>query len=300
MTTKVQNSQAYQASDAQMGEAHDGDKLAGRLSYGSYLKIRELLSLQELKVGDKSHDEHLFIILHQTYELWFRQVIYELDTIQKLIQCDELIEASRLLNRVLIIGGILVDQWDVLGTMRPRDYGHFRTALRPASGFQSAQFRELEIIMGVNNPRTLRFFQEGTEERERLEQRSQNKNLRDSFLALLKRKAFDVYHADGTAKDDAELAQAIVNIYAEPEKHASLYALCEALTQLDHWLMMWRYRHVQAVERVIGTKSGTGGSTGVDYLRSTLDREGFHFLIEVRACLDEDALFGAYAPPSCE
>lgn len=286
------------AANAEIGTASSSEEHAGKLTYGEYLKIPQLLDLQQRRVGDQSHDEMLFIILHQTYELWFRQVLHELDAALKHIQYDDLREANRLIERVLVIGGLLVDQWDVLGTMRPRDYGHFRNALRPASGFQSAQFRELEIVMAVNNPRTLQFFQEGSAERNKIEARRKEKNLRDCLLDLFERNGFSVRTNDGEDKSDAEIAQAIVPIYQEPENHHALYQLCESVIQLEQWLLSWRYRHVQAVERIIGTKSGTGGSTGVEYLRKTLDREAFRFLIEVRACLDEDALFASYRPPS--
>lgn len=291
--------QSPHAADPEMGKASSSEEHAGKLTYGEYLKIPQLLSLQQRRVGDQSHDEMLFIILHQTYELWFRQVLHELDATLKHIQCDDLAEANRLIERVLVIGGLLVDQWDVLGTMRPRDYGHFRNALRPASGFQSAQFRELEIVMAVNNPRTLQFFKDGSDERNKIDARLGQKNLKDTLLDAFQRHGFSVQHEDGSAKSDSEIAHAIVPIYQEPEKHRDLYQLCESVIQLEHWLLSWRYRHVQAVERIIGTKSGTGGSTGVEYLRKTLDQEAFRFLIEVRACLDEDVLFGSYRPPSC-
>lgn len=289
----------HPSSDSDIGEASNAEAHEGKLTYGEYLKIPELLDLQQRRVGDQSHDEMLFIILHQTYELWFRQVLHELDAVQERLGCDEVREAHRLLERVLVIGGILVDQWDVLGTMRPRDYNHFRNALRPASGFQSAQFRELEIVMAVNNPKTLHFFKEGSPERDKIEARRKQPDLREGLLALFQRKGFDVLNADGQPKTDAEIAQAITPIYQHPENHHDLYGLCEAVIKLEQWLLSWRYRHVHAVERIIGTKSGTGGSTGVEYLRKTLDREAFRFLIEVRACLDEDASFGAYRPPSC-
>lgn len=291
--------QSPQAADSAMGKASSSEEHAGKLTYGEYLKIPQLLNLQQRRVGDQSHDEMLFIILHQTYELWFRQVLHELDAALQHIRCDDLPEANRLIERVLVIGGLLVDQWDVLGTMRPRDYGHFRNALRPASGFQSAQFRELEIIMAVNNPRTLQFFKEGSDERNKIEARRQQKNLKDHLLDAFQKHGFSVRNDDGSNKSDSDIAHAIVPIYQEPEKHRDLYQLCESIVQLEQWLLSWRYRHVQAVEKIIGTKSGTGGSTGVEYLRKTLDQEAFRFLIEVRACLDEDVLFGSYRPPTC-
>lgn len=287
------------SSDPEMGTASSSEAHEGKLTYGDYLKIPELLNLQQRRVGEDSPDEMLFIILHQTYELWFRQVLHELDRVQEHLRTGELREANRLIERVLVIGGILVDQWDVLGTMRPRDYGRFRNALRPASGFQSAQFRELEIVMAVNNPETLHFFKDGTPERDTIDARCAQKSLRDNLLDLFQRNGFDVLHADGSAKSDAEIAQAIVPIYQEPENHHDLYVLCESVIRLEHWLLAWRYRHVHAVERIIGTKSGTGGSTGVEYLRKTLDREAFRFLIEVRAYLDDDDVVAGEPPPTC-
>lgn len=287
------------SSDPDMGTASSSEAHEGKLTYGDYLKIPELLSLQQRRVGEESHDEMLFIILHQTYELWFRQVLHELDAVQQHLQNDAPREANRLIERVLVIGAILVDQWDVLGTMRPRDYGRFRNALRPASGFQSAQFRELEIVMAVNNPKTLHFFKEGTPERIKIDARCDEKSLRDNLLELFQRHGFDVLQSDGSAKSDAEIAQAIVPIYQAPEDHHDFYVLCESVIKLEQWLLSWRYRHVHAVERIIGTKSGTGGSTGVEYLRKTLDREAFRFLIEVRACLDEDEIYVDERPPTC-
>lgn len=272
----------------------------GQLTYGDYLKVPELLALQKLRVEGKSHDELLFIIIHQTYELWFRQILHELSTAQLHMRCGQLRDATRLIERVNTIGDLLVDQLDVLATMRPRDFGHFREALRPASGFQSAQFRELEIVCNVLDPHTLRFFDEGTSERKSMDLRLQQPNLVDDLIRVLAHAGFDVLNADNTRKDDEEIALAIVPIYRDVEDWRDLYDLAEALVRLDNWVLSWRFRHVRVVERIIGFKSGTGGSPGVSYLNSTVGRRGCQFLIECRSHLDESELFGAYRPPICE
>lgn len=273
---------------------------AGKLTYGDYLKIPELLSLQKLRVEGKSHDELLFIIIHQAYELWFRQILHELSTAQLHMRCGQLREATRLIERVNTIGDLLIDQLDVLATMRPRDFGHFREALRPASGFQSAQFREIEIICNVLDPHTLRFFDEGTMERAAMDARLTQPNLVDDLIRVLAQAGFDVLNADNKRKDDEDIALAIAPLYRDIEDYRDYYELCESIVRLDNWLVTWRFRHVRVVERVIGFKSGTGGSPGVTYLNSTVGRRGCQFLIECRSHLDESELFGAYKPPICE
>ena len=277
-----------------------GADSVGQLTYGDYLRVPELLSLQKLRVGGKSHDELLFIIIHQTYELWFRQILHELTTAQLHMRCGQLREATRLVERVNTIGDLLVDQLDVLATMRPRDFGHFREALRPASGFQSAQFRELEIALNMLDPHTLRFFEEGTIEREAMDLRLKEPNLIDDLIRVFANHGLDVLNADLSRKDDEDIALAIVPIYRDVEDWRDLYELCESFTRLDTWISTWRFRHVRVVERIIGFKSGTGGSPGVAYLNSTVGRRGCQFLLECRSHLDESELFGAYKPPACE
>lgn len=295
MTEKNDTPPCQRPSIASFGADRSGD-----LTYGAYLKVPELLSLQQLRVEGKSHDELLFIILHQTYELWFRQILHEITTAQKYIRCGQLRDANRLMQRILVIGKLLLDQLDVLGTMRPRDFGHFREALRPASGFQSAQFRELEAIAAVLDPKTLEFFPEGSPERITIEKRKQENNLLQDLLELFESEGFAVLNDDGSHKEEHEIALALVPIYQSPENYLDIYELCESIVQFEHWLLAWRYNHVRVVERIIGMKGGTGGSPGVAYLNSTLGRRAFHFLIEVRSHLDEKELFGAYRPPSCD
>lgn len=273
---------------------------AGSLTYGDYLHVSELLSLQQLRVKDGSHDELLFIIIHQSYELWFRQILHELTTAQLHMRCGGLRDATRLIERTNTIGKILIDQLEILATMRPRDFGHFREALRPASGFQSAQFRELEITAGVLDPHTLRFFPEGTVERTAMDARLQQPNLLDDLIQVFQDLGFHVKNEDGSRLHDEALALQLVPIYRDVEDHRDVYDLCEALVKLEQWIMTWRFHHVRVVERIIGMKSGTGGSPGVAYLNSTVNKRAFHFLIEVRSHLDESELFATYRPPGCE
>lgn len=269
-----------------------------RLSYGSYLRVPELLSLQTLLVGDRSHDELLFITIHQTYELWFKQVLFEVDTIARLVANDQIGEARRLLDRVVSIEKVLVDQIHILEHMTPRDFCHFRAALTPASGFQSAQFRELEFTMGLRDELYLRSFPPGTPDRARLDARLAAPSIRDGLYALLRRHGFDVAH---NIDDDPEAferaVRSLVPVYANTEDHRALYELCEALVAQDQWVATWRFHHVRVVERIIGSKHGTGGSPGVKYLDATTTRRAYPLLWAVRSQLDEHLLFGAYTPP---
>jgi len=268
------------------------------LTYGSYLKVPELLDLQHRVVAERSHDELLFIIIHQSYELWFKQILFELDTVRALLRADEIAEARRLVARVVAIEKVLVDQIHILETMTPRDFCHFRKALAPASGFQSTQFRELEFISGLKDANFLRYHDPDSPDAEQLRKRLDETSVGDEFYALLQRRGFDVdgNAAPGSPEFEASL-RALLPVYRDIEAHVLLYELCEALVSHDQWLGMWRYHHVRVVERLIGTKVGTGGSPGVSYLASTLQKRAFPLLWSVRSGLNEDELFGTYGPP---
>ena len=281
-----------------------GDDLApkhpfGDLTYGSYLKVPELLNLQELLVADRSHDELLFIIIHQSYELWFKQVLFELDTVIKLIGKHEWREATHLMERVVAIERCLVDQIHLLETMRPRDFCHFRQALQPASGFQSLQFREVEFVSGIRNPNYLRFLPEGSEGRARLQRRLEEPSLPSVLAGALRSAGYalpDAFEEDTPAWDEA--VRALLPVYRDVDAHLDVYRLCESIVAHDEWLGIWRYHHVRVVERIIGAKMGTGGSKGVAYLASTLSKRGVPLLWAVRSALDETQLFGKYEAPS--
>lgn len=257
------------------------------LTYGGYLCIPELLSLQRCRsidpeTGRPEHDETLFIIIHQVYELWFKQLLHELDSVVVLLDDDQANGARHRLKRVLKILKTLVGQIDVLETMTPAEFASFRAFLASASGFQSAQFRELEFLLGIKDRRHVERF--AGPERDRLAARYESPTIWDSFVALLARQGHtppavvlrrDVRESV-TANDD--LQAMLVECYRDD----GLADLCETLTDLDEGLQEWRYRHVMMVRRTIGTKPGTGGSDGAAYLATTLFRPAFPDLWAIR------------------
>ena len=257
------------------------------LTYGSYLMIPELLSLQQCRsvdpaTGEPEHDETLFIIIHQVYELWFKQLLHELDAIVELLTTDQLASARHHLKRVLKILKTLVGQIDILETMTPAEFASFRAFLANASGFQSAQFRELEFLLGVKDRIQIDWFD--ADDAARLETRHGAPTLWDAFVGVLDRAGYDVgetaRHRDVSEPivEDPTLQDAIVSAYGD-EGFANL---CETLTDIDEGLQEWRYRHVMMVRRTIGTKPGTGGSDGAAYLTTTLFRPAFPDLWAIR------------------
>ncbi|QDG52582.1 tryptophan 2,3-dioxygenase [Persicimonas caeni] len=273
------------------------------LSYGSYLRVPELLELQELKSEPPAHDELLFIIIHQTYELWFKLILFELDSVRDAMRNDDPYEASRLLQRVLTIEGLLVQQIHVLETMTPRDFLSFRSALMPASGFQSAQFREVEFASGIKQGgEVMKNMQMLEQERERLERRLEEPSLRTEFYELLQRLGYEVAVPPEEGEADEETRQKVFDglhdVYENPENHFHVYNLAEALVSHDQNILLWRFHHVRVVERLIGTKPGTGGSSGVGYLSSTLEKRAFPLLWEVRGQLSDEALYGTRRGPT--
>ncbi len=250
------------------------------LTYSRYLKVPELLALQQCLSKPPQHDETLFIMIHQVYELWFKQVLHEVDSAIAHLDADRAGEATRLLRRVVEIQRVLVAQVKVLETMRPQDFLGFRYNLNPASGFQSVQFRELEFVLGLKNRALLQHLRSEPHETARLEARLAGRALPDAFDAFLARRV------GAWTTEDGRL-QALVRLY-EKEEHPDLLALCEVLLDIDEYLSLWRAHHVQMVERMIGAKRGTGGSDGVAYLQSTLPRRAFPDLWRVRTQLGEE------------
>ena len=240
------------------------------LSYGGYLRVADLIALQQLKSDPPQHDETLFIIIHQTYELWFKQILHELAEVRERMGADEALVATRLLRRCIEIQRVLVTQLTVLETMTPIDFLAFRDHLMPASGFQSAQFREIEFLAGLKDPKFLSSHPSGTPERERLEARLAEPTMRDAFHQLLERRGFS---AD---------AQGVAGLYRDSARQMDLFLLAEALIEFDEMVTLWRMRHVQMVERIIGGRPGTGGSDGAEYLRGTVGRRIFPELWEAR------------------
>ena len=237
------------------------------LSYSSYLKVPELLQLQQRLT--REHDELLFIVAHQAYELWFKVVLFELEATRDRIDADDLFFARHHLRRVHVIEKLLVEQIEVLETMSPQDFLAFRSQLAPASGFQSVQFREIEFLSGLKEPKYVARLEATPEEMARLRRRLEEPSVDDAFKTLVKRRG----------------SPSLLEIFRDRERHGDLFDLCEALLDHDETFAHWRSRHVLMVERQIGGKTGTGGSTGAHYLRSTLSKRFYPELWDVRSQL---------------
>ncbi|MGH7471506.1 MAG: tryptophan 2,3-dioxygenase [Longimicrobiales bacterium] len=255
---------------------------ADRLTYGSYLKIPELTRLQLLQSSPTQHDELLFIIVHQIYELWFKQLLHEVDAVSERLDADEPLGAQRLLRRCAEIQRVLIQQLRVLETMTPNDFLTFRDHLMPASGFQSAQFRALEFASGAKDARHLDHQPEGSAERLELERRLERPTLNQTFYAMLRRRGFQL--PEEPEQHDVRVRE-LLRIYQNPDQHYDLYLLAEALLEYDESFLLWRLNHVTMVERMIGSKPGTGGSEGVSYLQRTTGRKFFPELWELRSYL---------------
>ena len=264
-----------------------GSSFADEFTYSTYLQVPELLQLQrgvslDSDTGLPEHDEMLFIVIHQVYELWFKQILHELDHVMAHLSEDRVGTSQHHLKRILKILKTLVGQIDVLETMTPLEFASFRSFLANASGFQSAQFRELEFLLGIKDRVQLDWF--SGDEAKRLEQRFESPTLWDVFVRHLSRRGFavpkDVLERDVQLPIEAnpELQAVIVEHYADD----TFAALCETLTDLDEGIQEWRHRHVVMVRRTIGTKPGTGGSDGASYLATTLLRPAFPDLWAIR------------------
>ena len=251
----------------------------GLLTYGEYLAVPELISLQRLRSDPAVHDELLFIVVHQAYELWFKQLIFELETVRDRMLEGDAGRARHYLTRIHAIERILIDQIEVLETMSPQDFLAFRSLLSPASGFQSAQFREVEFLSGLKQRGYLNDLAASPDELARLSGRLDEPAVWDGFVALLERNGLDMPEEDEEARRDSLLRMA-----REPE-HAGLFGVAEGLLDHDEAFAQWRFHHVLMVEREIGAKPGTGGSSGVEYLRSTLDKRFFPELWGLRSHL---------------
>jgi tryptophan 2,3-dioxygenase len=248
------------------------------MSYAEYLKLDQLLSAQQ-PLSDL-HDEMLFIVIHQTKELWMKEMLHELELAIRLIGEDRFAEAYKALARVGRIQAVMTLSWDVLSTLTPVDYMKFRDVLGTSSGFQSAQFREVEYRLGLKDSRFLDHYDEGTAARARLQLALDEPSLREAATAALARAGFDL--GDGS---EAALAEAWLQVYRDSDRWFELYELAEKLVDIDDALASWRHKHVLTVERIIGNKRGTGGSAGASYLRSTLEKRIFPELWALRTDL---------------
>jgi tryptophan 2,3-dioxygenase len=258
------------------------------VTYGSYLRIDELLSLQQPRSAGPEHDETLFIIVHQVYELWFKELLHECDRVMQLLEADESHRSQHTLKRILTILKVMVAQLDILATMTPLEFLSFRERLDAASGFQSDQFRQIEFLLGVKSEPTLRRFPDGSRARLALERRYRAPTLWDAFLHYLSRERYSVPPSQlardviAPVEPSPEVQRILVDVYRRDPKNAEL---CERLVDLDEGVQEWRYRHVKMVERTIGSRRGTGGSPGAAYLRDTVGRPLFPDLWEIRSQL---------------
>ena len=262
------------------------------LTYASYLKIDELLALQEPRSGapgePAEHDETLFIVIHQVYELWFKQVLHELAHLQRSLEASDAPTALDTFKRILTILKILVAQVDILETMTPVQFNSFRSRLDSASGFQSAQFREVEFVLGKKREGMVRHHPEGSPGRERLEALLGRPTLWDSYLRFLAARGYEVPE-EHLARDvrqpiepSPEIQEILLRLYREDHLARQM---SERMVDLDEGIQEWRYRHVKMVERTIGAKIGTGGSAGAEYLRKTLFEPLFPDLWQMRSRL---------------
>src|SRR5215213_3596590 len=266
--------------------------MAEPLSYNKYLRVPELIGLQECLSDPAHHDELLFITIHQAYELWFKQILHEIDAALAAMREDRAAAAARALSRVVEIEKLLVTQIHILETMTPINFLGFRDQLNPASGFQSMQFREVEFASGLKDEAVLRAFREDEFAYGRLRARAQAPTLGEEFYALLSRRGLDAPPDDDAPSEEERLraygrrVRAALEIVTHFETRFEEYQLSEALIAHDEFFSLWRYHHVKMVERMLGTRKGTGGSEGVGYLKTTLDKKFFPELWEARTHLD--------------
>ena len=246
------------------------------LSYNKYLRVQDLIKLQDCLSDPAHHDELLFITVHQAYELWFKQILHEIDAAIPMIQQDRLPAATRALKRVVDIEKLLLDQIHILESMTPINFLAFRDQLNPASGFQSMQFREIEFSSGLKDASIVREFEHDAFASERLEARLAQPSLADVFYQALERRGFDV----------SNRSRAVLEILTHFEERYEEFQLSEALMEHDEYFSLWRSHHIKMVERMVGAKRGTGGSEGIGYLKTTLDKKFFPDLWEARTYLD--------------
>ncbi len=248
------------------------------LSYNKYLKVRELVGLQETLSEPTSHDELLFIVIHQTYELWFKQILHEIDATIGWMNERRPFRVNHSLRAVTAIEKVMVGQIHIIESMAQIGFLEFRDKLNPASGFQSMQFREVEFVSGAKDERILRSFADDEFAHERLKARFDSPSIADAFWLLLECEGFDVSGHENKVGS-------IVEILTHPEKYANLFVMQDLLIDHDENIALWRYHHVMMVERMLGMKRGTGGSDGVAYLQTTLSKRFFPELWEARTNL---------------
>lgn len=265
--------------------------LGERLSYSGYLQLETLLSAQQPLSRPAHHDEMLFIIQHQVAELWMKLVIHELRAAIAHLQADELAPMQKILARVKQVQRQLFEQWGVLETLTPNEYLQFRHVLGPASGFQSLQYRLIEFLLGNKNAAMVAVFAHDPTAKAELVHTLESPSLYDEFLRYLHRHGHAI-PADRVQRDwtlpaarDERLIPVFKRIYEDTDAHWDAYALCEQLLDIEQSFQMWRFRHMKTVERIIGFRRGTGGSSGVGFLKQALELTFFPELLDVRTVL---------------
>jgi tryptophan 2,3-dioxygenase len=262
------------------------------LSYNKYLRVAELIGLQDCLSDPQHHDELLFITIHQAYELWFKQILHEIDAAIVFMGEDRLAAAARTMRRVVEIEKLLVNQIHILETMSPISFLSFRDELNPASGFQSMQFREIEFASGLKHESLLNEFRVDEFAHGRLAKRYAAPSLDEAFFAALQRGGLDAPASEVDIDEEerrkryGKRTRAVLEILTHFDKRNDEFQLAEALLEHDEYFSLWRSHHIKMVERMVGAKRGTGGSEGVGYLRTTLDKKFFPELWEARTFLD--------------
>ncbi len=267
---------------------------ADRLTYTGYLGLDDVLTAQHPLSDPPHHDEMLFIIQHQTTELWLKLILHELEAAIRFIQADDLEPCFKILARVKQVQTQLFNQWAVLETLTPSEYAQFRSVLGHASGFQSPQYRRLEFMLGNKNAEMLQLFEHDDVVQAQLKETLESPSLYDEFLRYLDRHGFAVpaecVDRDWSLPYEANpgVVAVIKEIYEDTSGHWDAYDMCEKLIDVEENFQLWRFRHMKTVERIIGYKPGTGGSSGVAFLRQALQIRFFPELIDVRTELGEE------------
>ncbi|WP_203363430.1 tryptophan 2,3-dioxygenase [Bacillus sp. REN10] len=272
-----------------MNEKSIHTDFTNNMTYGEYLGLNQLLSAQHRLSGH--HDEMLFIIIHQVSELWMKLIIHEMQAAIELIEQDELQPAFKMLARVSKIQTQIIQAWDVLSTLTPAEYMEFREKLGQASGFQSYQYRQIEFLLGYKTAHILTIYQKDQPLHDILEKAYHAPSIYDAAIGALARAGFPI-NPDLIGRDysvtytgDPTVEAAWLDVYADVETYWDLYQLAEKLIDIEDWLQQWRFRHMKTVERIIGFKMGTGGSSGVHYLKKVLDHRFFPELWDLRTKL---------------
>lgn len=261
------------------------------MTYADYLQLDKLLDCQNPMSTPVKHDELLFIIIHQTSELWMKLILHELRAARQYVQDDDLEPAFKVLARVKHIQAQLIAQWSVLATLTPSEYSQFRPHLGSSSGFQSVQYRLIEFILGNKDAQMVKFHESDPEVKAQLDEMLGSQSIYDAFLHYLARHGMDIpediLNRDLTTPHESrpEIVEVFRQIYADPETHWKAYNMCEKLVDVEEQFSLWRFRHMKVVQRIIGFKRGTGGSSGVAFLKRMVDHTFFPELWEVRTAL---------------